>query len=236
VDAQRWLNELRAEFARQNLPPFYAERLVVELSDHLNDYLEDHMSTDAKDLRSVVSRLGTPGGIATVAGREFRRQRFSGRHPVVAFVVLPLLTLPLLWSTTLAGIVAAAALLGFEKGSAAATGPMAEWGNWCLPGIVFGMVFTPIVIASLLFCRMASRAGVGATWSIVACGIIAALGSMAMINVALPTAAEQGHLTLGLGVSAHPSIQQILQFLVPVCIGGWAVWQQSDRKRSVLMG
>ena len=58
MDAPQWLNELRAELARHNLPPFYVERLVSELSDHFTDFMEDRMSTDAKDLRRRVPAAG----------------------------------------------------------------------------------------------------------------------------------------------------------------------------------
>ena len=38
---REWLNQLQAALARQKLPPFYVERFVAELSDHITDSLED---------------------------------------------------------------------------------------------------------------------------------------------------------------------------------------------------
>ena len=90
MDAQQWLNQLQAALARQKLPPFYVERLVAELSDHITDSLEDRMSTDAKDLRHFTSPLGTPAAVAAAAIGEFRKRRFSTRHPILTFVVLPI--------------------------------------------------------------------------------------------------------------------------------------------------
>ena len=89
MDAQQWLNQLQAALARQKLPPFYVERLVAELSDHITDSLEDRMSTDAKDLRHFTSPLGSPTAVAAAAIGEFRKRRFSTRHPVLTFVVMP---------------------------------------------------------------------------------------------------------------------------------------------------
>ena len=83
----------RAELARRKLPPLYVERFVSELSDHLTDWREDRMSTDAKDLHGVFERLGSPGQVAASAAQEYRRARFSRRHPVLMFVVLPLVAL-----------------------------------------------------------------------------------------------------------------------------------------------
>ena len=83
MDAQQWLNQLQAALARQKLPPFYVERLVAELSDHITDSLEDRMSTDAKDLHGVFQRLGSPSQVASSAAQEYRRAKFSRRHPVL---------------------------------------------------------------------------------------------------------------------------------------------------------
>ena len=91
MDAPHWLHELRAELARRKLPPLYVERFVSEMSDHFSDCMEDRMSTDAKDLHGVFQRLGTPGDVARSAAHEFRQARFSRRHPVLMFVVLPVL-------------------------------------------------------------------------------------------------------------------------------------------------
>ena len=79
MDARHWLEQVRDKLAERELPPFYVERLVEELSDHLHDFMEDPMSTDAKDLRGLARHLGVPAELAATAASEYRKQRFSRR-------------------------------------------------------------------------------------------------------------------------------------------------------------
>ncbi len=104
MEHQPWLDELRKEFVRRKLPPHYAKRLLAELTDHFNDFKEDRMSTDTADLTGVVHQLGSPRDIGAAATAQYRRQRFSGRHPFWVFAVLPIVSLPLLFVSLLFGI------------------------------------------------------------------------------------------------------------------------------------
>ncbi|HEY2894336.1 MAG TPA: hypothetical protein VGJ16_08990, partial [Pirellulales bacterium] len=83
MDAQRWLSRFRLELTRHRLPPPYVERLAQELSDHIHDFMEDRMSTDAKDLPRLGRHLGAPSRVATEAAAEYRRGKFAARHPIL---------------------------------------------------------------------------------------------------------------------------------------------------------
>ncbi len=159
MDAQRWLRELRAELTRSKLPPFYVERLVVELSDHLTDCMEDRMSTDAKDLHGVFDRLGAPGQVAASAAKEYRKARFSRRHPVLMFVVLPIVSLPLLWAGSILGIVLMVNLLDIRTGSQAVGGTAWHLVNACLPYVVVGLLLLPAATSAVFFTRLAQGHG-----------------------------------------------------------------------------
>lgn len=235
MDARPWLETLRRELARQNLPPFYVERLVEELSDHFTDFMEDRMSTDAKDLRSVASHLGTVRDIAAAAHSEFRKTTFWGRHPIVSFVLLPILALPAVWAVSFIVVLLTAKLLGFESGGSPSQA-MTEWAEWAMPGVLFAALFAPVVAVAALVCRLGQRAGVNWKWTVCACSIVAVIGGMAIANIVLPSGAAQGKMTFGFGLSQSPSLAQILQFVAPLSIGIWAGWRQSDRSRSVLAG
>lgn len=235
MDAQPWLENLRRELAHKNLPPFYVERIVEELSDHLTDFMEDRMSTDAKDLRSVVARLGTARDVATAAHSEYQRTSFWGRHPFLGFIVLPVVALPLAWAAAFAVVLLIAQRLGLGTGGNASPA-LSAWANWATPGVVFGLLFTPIVVIAALICRQGGRSGVNWKWTVIACSVVAVVGGTAMANVVLPHGNSHGTMHFGFGLSQVPSVAQTIQFAVPLALGIWAGWRQSERGRSVLAG
>ena len=226
MDAKRWLDELRTQLVRRKLPPLYVERFVVELSDHLTDCMEDRMSTDAKDLHGVFQRLGPPGQVAAAAADEYRRARFSRRHPVLMFVVLPIVALPLLWAASVVLLILVAKLLGIETGQVVTGGPAWQWANTVLPYATVALLIVPLAVAATFFCRLAARAGVSWRWSLSACALLAVLGGAAMTQFVLPTETTKGMFQFGFSISKHPSASQMLQFLLPLSIGGWAAWRQ----------
>jgi len=233
MDAQHWLRELRAELVRRRLPLAYVERFVGELSDHTTDFLEDHMSTDANDLHGVFDRLGAPGQLADAAATEYRKGRFSRRHPALMFVALPILSLPLLWACYALCLFVMAKFLGLESGNVDSGSAVWQWAYACAPYFVIGMVLVPVGLATAFFCRLARRAGMSLKWTLAACFVLALLGGLATSQFLLPTETSKGTLFVGLGVGLHPSTLQVLQFLLPLAIGGWAIWRQT-KSRSAL--
>ncbi len=121
MNAQQWLDQFRGELDRHNLPPLYSERLLSELSDHITDFLEDPMSTDVRNLGHANQLLGVPGEVAAAAAKEFRGGSFFRRHPILSFVVMPIVALPLLWAASILGFIALVALIGYVQGDQAAT-------------------------------------------------------------------------------------------------------------------
>ena len=61
MDNQPWLDSVREQLARHNLPPSYVQRFTEELGDHLDDVNEEGMDADA------FSRLGEPEQVANTA-------------------------------------------------------------------------------------------------------------------------------------------------------------------------
>jgi hypothetical protein len=226
VDARHWLSQLRNELEQRKLPGEYTARLVAELSDHLVDLLEDPMSTDAKDLHGVFQRLGEPGRVAARAAQEYRRARFSRRHPVVTFVVLPILALPFFWVGCVMAMLAVVKLLGLETGKVDTGSAVWQWADACVPYVVLGLLVVPVALAAAFFSRLAIAAGVSWKWTFAACAVVAVLGGMAMTEFVLPTEHTKGELHLGLALGLRPSASQMLQFLLPLAIGGWAIWRQ----------
>jgi hypothetical protein len=251
VDAKCWLEQLRAELARRKLPPQYVERFVGELSDHLTDFLEDRMSTDAKDLHGVFVRLGAPGTVADSAVKEYRKSRFSRRHPVLVFVVMPVVTLFLLWIGALLTFGLSAGAVSWLIGGRGERFP--QWLVTVMPVIASAIVLAPIALAAAWFCRVAGRAGSGWKWPLAACLVLALIGGAAFFDMKLPgtqgllhgtkfqdTAAggePKGHMMFGFGINRRPRPWQVLQFSIPLAVCALFAWRQVRRQRQhVLSG
>ncbi|MGE4138983.1 MAG: hypothetical protein AB7E98_24970 [Pirellulales bacterium] len=212
------------------------------------------MSTDVRDLHTFAHHVGSPREIAATAAKEFAQAHFCRRHPILSFVVLPIVALPLLWALSIAGFVALVSLMGYLQGEQA--GGDFRWAGPTLPLIVCAMVLTPIMAATWFFCRLARKSQVNWKWTLAACLLLAVLSGPAMIDVGIrgpytrgvlhgtkfggPTPPEQhgrGFLSFGLGLNAHPSLAQIAQFALPLTIAAWAISRQlNQRRRSALAG
>jgi hypothetical protein len=238
VDVQQWLDDVRGELKRQKLPLAYRERLTSELSDHLTDFLEDCMSMDAQQLSRATGALGLPREIAHAAGKEYRKGRFAGRHPIVAFVLLPIVALPLAWLGLVFAIVGTGKAIATISGVASPPSGPPEWLMSSLPLVLMLLVAAPVAVCAVLFCRLATRAAVSWKWVVAACCILALVGSLAHSEVGVPTRGpmrgKHGQLMLGLGLSNHPKPAQVFQFALPLAIGGLFLWRQTiERRRSV---
>lgn len=256
MDAQQWLNQVQAALARQNLPPFYVERLTAELSDHITDSLEDRMSTDAKDLRHFTSPLGTPAAVAAAAIGEFRKRRFSSRHPIVVFVMLPLVALVLMWAAEIVAIALSAAAISRLFGGTGSAEQIPDWLAPLMPVLAGTTILAPLGLAAMVFCHIAGRAAITWKWPLAACVLMAVVGGAAFFDVKVanvdrgvlhdtrfheannPAAPlPRGSMAFGFGVSAHPRPWQIVQFSVPLAICGLFAWRQySHRRQHVLAG
>ena len=191
------------------------------------------MSTDAKDLRGLTGRLGSPRDVAATAAVAYRHGRFSGRHPVLMFVVLPPFALLLSWAAVLTVCLLVASALGLGSGGANVDGPFSQWLAGNMSAIAFTILIVPSAGATLLLCHLAARAGLSWKWIATACALVALVTGPAALKIALPTAAAKGALMFGFGVSAHPSLLQLTQFAVPLAIGAWAAWRQMKSRPTV---
>ncbi|HTM53581.1 MAG TPA: hypothetical protein VL175_06105 [Pirellulales bacterium] len=236
MDAQRWLSRFRIELTRHRLPPHYVERLAQELSDHIHDFMEDRMSTDAKNLPGLSRHLGAPSRVATEAAMEYRRGRFAARHPILMFVLTPILTLPVLWATYVIAILLVARILGLESGTLTSTGPVADWASATMPFLIVGLLLMPSALCAALYCRLADRAALSWKWPLTAGTLIAVLGGLAVTNIVLPRGSIKGTVTFGFGLSSHPSASQVLQFLLPMVIVGWTIWRRHGRSWTAPLG
>jgi hypothetical protein len=234
VDARPWLEQLQRELHECKLPPLYVERFLSELSDHIFDSVEDPMSTDTRVLHELAHHLGTPRDVAATAATEYRRAHFCRRHPVLMFVLLPIMILPPAWAASIVVIVALAETFGLETGGPGIGGSVYRWAEVNAQVVVLAVLVTPLALAAALFCRLAVKTGVSWKWMLTTCSILAMVGGAAAANLIMPGVVTRGTFSFGFGIGLHPSYAQLFQFSVPLAIGGWAIWRQLSRRQGQL--
>ena len=226
MEHQPWLDELRKELARRQLPPQYAKRLLAELSDHFNDFKEDSMSTDATDFESVVHQLGSPHDIGAAATAQYRRQRFSGRHRFLVFAVLPIVSLPMLFLGLMFGIGWLLYLLLPENALAAADGAEPDWLPLVFQTIICAYIILPATGLSLMLCRTARKAALGWKWPLASCLLLAVLSGSVSTKVTAKSADKPGQLLMAVGLPFPRTTESLAQLMAPLAVGAWAIWRQ----------
>lgn len=85
--------ELFRYLMRLGLSPAYTERVGLEIRDHWRDIAEEAQLKGASEEEAAEIadlRLGDPDEIARSIVVKVRESRWAGRHPVVAFVMVPI--------------------------------------------------------------------------------------------------------------------------------------------------
>jgi hypothetical protein len=228
-----WLEELKSELVRRRLPPDYVARLVEELSDHIDDFLEDQMSTDALESNLVVERFGSPHEVASRAANEYRGRRFTGRHPLFAFVVLPVVALPLAWSASVFGLIGAgAAWKSLNPGLS--SDALSPWGVAGMKLLCTALLVLPAALLAALFAWLAARSAVARKWPIIGCTILGLLVGPAQFSMYVSPLPNKSTIMLGMGVSTSPSaiFRELSKFGVPMLVGMWVFSRRAFRERS----
>lgn len=221
---QRWIERVGRNLVNQGLPKGYVRRVVGELRDHHDELAT--AQTEIRDESPGVIRLGNPSRLAGAIAGEFRRQHFSGRHPLASFLAAPVLLMLALWALLPLSLVGLGwlceDLFGIQLSDAIvqhrqrAQTILTVWQTL----IVFG---TPIVVA-LLVCRWAKRSAVSRGWLIAACAVIALLAFAIQVQIELPTAPGNGRLAIGFGLTSG-----VLRMLLPLLAATWVMNRAAAR-------
>ena len=227
---RRWLEEFEQALQRENLPPESVRRLLEEMSDHVNDLMEEneHMDGNAE----LKTRLGEPAHVAATAGDELRSRSLLNRSRPAAFLTYVVLPLPLLaasWVLSLLCVgLSIEGLASWFGGPATAgtSGPVKE----ALALIaVLGCLLASAALVTWGYCKLSLRTGGRRAWMWSSVAILALVTGLADARVHLSEIPGQSTLTMGLGL-LKPTPRNSVQFLVPVAVAGWLL--RSDfRKR-----
>jgi hypothetical protein len=213
-DSLPWLEQLRELVNRQRLPPQYVERLVEELSDHFQDIQEEKKRMDAEQVCTADARMGEPSELAQFVGSEYRKLCFSQKHPVVMFAVMPVLLLLGIWFAL--GLLLVGIGSMFEERVELVADRFAEAGSLTKELICCGVIWLPLTLTTLIFCRAAQRRGFSWRWSMLSAATLAIFPGM---TVRLSAS------MLAVGVVPLLSVKAILQFMLPLAIGSWYSWR-----------
>ncbi len=226
-----WLDELLDQLKREGLPPPYVERLRRELSDHLHDIQEEKQGMDAGMVRTPNVRMGEPDDLAQFIGSEFRKQSFSQKHPIVTFVGMPVLLLLGIWAGLETGLLLLDCVLVGLLGEPTVW----EW-ETVATGlsltdrlIIYGEIWIPVALTTVIFCRAARRRRVSWRWPLLTA---ATLGVFPGMTMRLASSGDPAGWVLLIGVPSAITATLILQALLPLTIAGWYSWRMSRLERA----
>jgi hypothetical protein len=167
--------------ARRGVPARFRRRLLAELRDHAHDLTngEGSIMTDC----TLTERLGEPAALAAVAAEEYRRARWTSRHPGLVFGLMPL-------PVTVFVFVSTVLMFGFTAWAISSLA-VGDVDNLPRPAVIalayslaWGIRFVPFAILAGLFTRLYLRSRVNRWWFVVASTqvLILAGSLVSMIN------------------------------------------------------
>jgi hypothetical protein len=216
-----WREELKEELVRQELPPSYIERLVQELSDHFNDVMEESMSMEAEKSSLATERVGQPSRLAAAAVTEYHKRAYTRKYPVVTFAILPVLLLAVLLAVLWAGMGVAAYVADEVVGIGDL--PTSHLYLRALSDGTTGVMLAPLVVIAMIFCRLARNNGPNWRWPMLTTGILAIIAGMFYNTVLSSGPSNEPILSLVVGLPL--TVQQWLQSMLILVIGGWCCWR-----------
>jgi hypothetical protein len=225
-----WAERLDNELARRGVGSRYRRRLVAELLDHADDLVNREGLTMTEDV--LTERMGTPAALAVQAAEEYRRSRWTSRHPLVVFGLLPLPATLLAFAFTellfvlleiVVYVIGSAAAVDFENFPRALM--VAIEYTW-----VWSFRFLPFVIPAFLFTRLYLRTRVNRWWYVAAATQILFVAGTFISAIRYSEVPGQSALLFGFTWAPVPPGEwypplpnlfgwaQVLQVIVPVAV------------------
>jgi len=220
---QRFVS-LSRRLLRAGIAPRRVKRLVAELEAHFADLVAEQrlagLSEEESELQAAV-RLGTHDVlIANMLARP-ELHSWARQWPWLAFVLLPLLALPVQFVLSM---LAAVGVLAFSTQVLGMSALHPGAVPWVVAGLqAYGMWIAPMAAAGAA-CVLALRSGAPLTWPIVGSALIALLGAATNASFEWSPAVPRGALSAGIGlhfpglglISGLRATLTILTVLVPI--------------------
>ncbi len=159
--------------------------------------------------------MGEPNALAQCIGTEYHKQGFRQKHRVVMLAVMPVLLLLGVW----AGL----GLLAFIIGSVIGDAAESIASTFAEQLICYGSIWIPVALTSVVFGRVARHQRVGWRWALLPAATLAVFPGMTI--AVTPT-------TITLGIVPAINLAAVIQFLLPLVIGGAYAWRGFQLQRA----
>ncbi|MGL4419540.1 MAG: hypothetical protein ACRCZF_02640 [Gemmataceae bacterium] len=192
MEPRLWLDQTNSEMARQGVPARQRLRLLAEWREHLQHLTDEdpHM----QELNTETT-MGTPRTVASAAAAEFRRSRWTTRHPLLVFGLAPV---PILFLVMIGLVIALelgiVGVCELVLGEATPSRKVLITLIYVVDSIVR---FAPLVFAAVLFTRLYLRSSVAIGWYAVALGQLILFAATFVTFITLSD--TPGHSQWGLG-------------------------------------
>ncbi len=191
---------LSRRLLRAGVAPRHVTRAIAELEAHFADLVAELRSTGRSQAESVSQaavRLGTEDVIAASIIARPELQSWARQWPWLAFVLLPLLALPLQFTLSM---LAAAGAFNFSTRVLGLTALHPGAVPWVVAGLqAYGMWIAPMLAAGAA-CFLAARRGAPAFWPVVGSALIALAGASTNASFEWSSAVPRGALSGGIGI------------------------------------
>lgn len=191
---------LSRRLLRAGVAPRHVKRLIAELEAHFADLVAELQSTGLSpaecESRAAV-RLGTEDAVAANILARPELQSWTRQWPWLAFVLLPLLALPLQFVLSM---LAALGVFNFSTRVLGLTALNPGAVPWVVGALqTYGVWIAPILAAGAA-CFLAARRGAPALWPIVGSALIALVGASTNASFEWSPAVPRGVLSGGIGI------------------------------------
>jgi hypothetical protein len=198
------IEELRRRLVERGCSTKTVRHIVRETAEHLEDLQQAALRqglppTDAA--KQAETQLGDPVKLAEQHTAVLRNASWWGRHPILGFAVLPVMSAPFLWILFMCS--------GMVFGMEVATGG----NNWQamqhgfanpenLPFAYAGIIattFAGVALVSTFFCWLTRRAALGFRWTLITCVLISINALLLKFELVPPVAATCAALIFAYG-------------------------------------
>ncbi len=222
-----WRERFAQALRDQSLPRAKIDRLVEEISSHIDELITENPGMDAQAL--VESRLGSPERVAAFAKTQLWKIPLWSRPTVsfLIFAVCPIFAVGIVGLASLFSIVVLA--LFDECGVIDASSTSYTALNLTAFAVDYATRVLPLVVATWLFVSLGKRLD-RRSWSIASCGVIAMSAFCYSSWVTAKTALDHGSIGLSLGF--HPDLDHVLRAMLPILLATWMLTRSSSVSRN----
>lgn len=190
------IDGLRRRLLWNGLSAAYVMRATRELEEHREDLFdelrEEGVVGTAAELK-VAERMGSFDEMATRLSNTMRCSNWCGRHPIVTFCVLPVLSFIAGFMLVLAILAGVAEFAGWLE-----TKPKLTPGQWAwVTGFVHVLRWSLFAAIPFWFCWLARSTFCGYRWGFATCLVFSAHGLLHHLKIVAPVTGNDGSLAWG---------------------------------------